>query len=168
MMTVPKSSSVRVLTFSLCVLIFSIPAILLARRDSNSLHSQIAIELWKKQDWHALRSLGENLYQTGRSEVQVLYLAMLASRELNQTDGVRTFAQRVLESRTFNWKIERTVATLYRPDSTIERLALFRTRFTYLISFLLFLVGLWSLYRRKAAILPAAFLSLIGLITLTL
>lgn len=118
------------------------------KAEEGPWHSAV-VELWEKEEWHKLRSLGQNLHRIGKEDVESFHLAMLASQELKDPDQVRFFASLISDSRVLNLKVEWQVADSFQPDTLREKMALFRTRMIFALSILLVAVLIFS-WRRNA------------------
>jgi hypothetical protein len=137
----------KVLPGLLILLFFSL-CVVFAMKASEGPWHQTATELWKKQDWYRLRALGENLHQVGKQDVEAFYVALVASQQLQDNNSVHFFAEQISDTRVLNWKIETLIAKVYRPDSLLKSLKLFRTRIVYALAAVLMLTVMLS-YRRK-------------------
>lgn len=137
------------------------------RGQQGALH-RVSLEFWQKESWHELRSLGENLYRTGQADAESMYLAMLASQQLSNPEGVHSFAVRFLEQKALNWKMESRVSALYRPNSLREWLPLYRTRAVILLCGGLTVLLIFSILKRRPLTVPIVSLSLASCILLIL
>jgi hypothetical protein len=159
---------IRYLVPAFMVLLFLISSVYLARKGTEGPWHSKAMELWEKEEWHSLCALSENLYQTGKEDVESYYLAMLASEQLQDPAGVQLFASRLTESRMLNWALEKDAARLYQPDSLRKRITLFRTRIVFAASGALFLLLILSLRKKEPYQVAPAFISAAGLVVLML
>src|SRR3990172_1600577 len=103
----------RIMAFVSVLLFLSLFFLSLARSGEGLWHDRLA-ELWQKQQWHDIRSLAENLYQAGKADAECLFLAMLASQQIQNPPGTQLFAERLLSLKILNWKMEVEAAGLDR------------------------------------------------------
>ena len=158
----------RYLIPALIILLFVGSSLYFARKGTEGPWHTRALQLWEKEEWQNLRALGENLYQTGKEDVEAYYLAMLASEQLQDPAGVQMFAARLSESRALNWKLEQHMAKSYKPDSLRKRIALFRTRIVFAASIILFLLLILSLRKSEPYKVAPVLISAAGLVALIL
>src|ERR1041384_5121674 len=84
---------------------------------------QTTVFLWEKEEWGKLQALGDNLFQVRKEDVESYYIAMLASREVQNGLKVKIFGARLLDTRVLNWKIELQSASVFHPDTLRQKLA---------------------------------------------
>jgi hypothetical protein len=127
-----------------------------------------AVELWEQEEWHKLRSLGENLDSIGKEDVEAFYAAMFASRQLNDPAGERRFASLLSNSRALNWKLEKEIERIHKPESFRKRMTLFRTRLVFIAALMLFGALILSWRKKDSTQLAPAVISLFGILILLL
>jgi hypothetical protein len=159
---------VRSLLPAILTVLFLTMCVYFAKKVDEGPWHRTAVELWENEEWHKLRSLGENLNSIGKEDVEAFHAAMLASRQMNDSAGEQRFASLLSESRALNWKLEKEIARIYQPDSFRKRMALFRTRFVFIVAVML-LGALIRTWRKKdsSQLAPAA-ISLVGILILWL
>ena len=153
----------RLISGLLTICFFSLCVYFSQKAGQGPWHA-IAVELWEKEDWHKLRSLGENLHQVGKQDVESFYIAMLASEQVQDTQKVQFFASLLSDSRVLNWKIERHIAKVYRPESLRQTIALFRTRAVFGIAIALLVLLMVSFRRKEPLQIAPAALSAAGIL----
>ena len=148
------------------VLLFLLSAALFLSRGREGLHHAKAVELWQQQEWHELRALAANLEKAQKVHAESLFLAMLASEKLGNKDGVRHFAERLLQQRVLHWRMERELARVYQPNSLRTRLALYRTRIAFALGILTGVFLLASMLLRRQTLPWVAVSSALGCVSL--
>lgn len=153
----------RLISGLLTICFFSLCVYFSQKADQGPWHAA-ARELWEKEDWHKLRALGENLHQVGKEDVESFYIAMLASEQMQDPQRAQLFASLLSESRVLNWKIEKQVARVYRPESLRKSIALFRTRVVFGIAVALAALLIVSFRRKEPLQIAPGALSIAGIL----
>ncbi len=130
-------------------------------------HSR-AVAMWDGEDWVGLLALGENLHEVGKTDVEALYLAMLASKQISDADRTKQFAERLIQARAINWTIERRVTELYKPNSLRLYPGLYRTRLTAILMPAVLILLMISWKRSNPYRIAPVCLSVAGIIVLLL
>ena len=139
-----------------------------ARKATEGPWHSTAVDLWEKEEWNKLRSLGENLNRIGKEDVEAFHVAMMASRQLNDSSREQHFATLLSDTRVLNWKLEQEIAGIYQPDTFRKRIALFRTRLVIAVSIVLFASLLLSWQRKEPYQVAPAVISIVGMLILWL
>jgi len=166
-MTDPPKNLFR-LAFLLPFLLLLVLSLDSFRRGQPGAWHDRCVEFWTKKQWQEIRALGDNLHRIGLSDAETLSFAMLASEQLQRPDDVALFAQRLLQLRPLNWKMEIQTARLFQPGSLTKRIPLFRTRIILALFGVLSVLYLLSLPGRNNYLPWISFLSAAGCLLLML
>jgi hypothetical protein len=143
---------------------FAAQAFLAAKLARASPWQKRCLELWKNQQWLELKAFGENLWESGDSDPQILCLAMLASEQLHQKTSVDAFAQRILQTKGLNLRIELETARRLHPQSVRQKVMIYRTRIVLALFLCISMLNLLSFWRGGGFRTASATLSLAGFI----
>ena len=160
--------NIRLLIPAILTIVFLSLCVHFARKVKDGPWHSTTVDLWEREEWNKLRSLGENLHSVGKEDVEAFHAAMMASQQLNDSSGTQFFASLLSDSRALNWKLEKEISAIHQPDSFRKRMALFRTRLVIAASLMLF-VSIFLSWRKKEAypFAPAA-ISIGGMLILWL
>lgn len=137
----------------------------ITRGQEGAWHARY-VDFWKKRQWIELKTLAQNLEHAGRADAEALYFGMLAANQTRDLAGTRELGIKLLRNRALNFKMETKTASILRPGSAREYLALFRTRSVLLLWIALAVLQVFYASGRNAVLFWILSLSFVGILLL--
>ena len=160
--------NIRVLIPAILMIVFFGLCVHYSRKVKEGPWHSTAVDLWEKEEWHKLRSLGENLNRVGKEDVEAFLVAMKASQQLNDSSGAVRFASLISDSRALNLKLEKEISGIHQPDTFRKRMALFRTRLVVAACLMLLILIILSWRRKEPYQVAPTAISIAGMFILWL